>query len=78
MHTQRVLNTLTGRINEIRFAPCETTLLAPRDATCHAYTGDLDARVWYDARGAWVGLEFEGRDGSDITYRCTNCENKGT
>ena len=38
---------------------------APAGARCYQYSGDLDARVWYDADGRWVGLEFAGRMLSD-------------
>lgn len=67
-----VINTLTGRINrvDIRACPAGAVRTAAGDAArrCYDYTGDLRARVWYDAAGRWVGLEFEGRDGSTITY----------
>lgn len=63
-----VINTLTGRVNRVAIRPCTGAAAGRPDARCYDYTGDLEARVWYDARGRWVGLEFEGRDGSTITY----------
>jgi len=38
-------------------------------ARCVDYTGDLQARVWYDDTGRWRGLAFAGTDGSRIDYR---------
>ncbi len=42
-------------------------------ASCFDYTGELVARVWYDRDMRWVGLEFEGRDGSNIVLACRDC-----
>ncbi len=79
LEERRVLNTLTGNVNEVvildrgmeRIPVSGGVLMANR----FDYTGDLtDTSVWYDARGRWVGLQFKGRDGSLITYRCTSCE----
>jgi len=80
LESDRVINTLTGRINEVQLRECATpsavAALAPAlaDARCYDYTGDLTARVWYDSAGRWVGLHFKGRDGSDILYACRNCQ----
>ena len=73
-----VLNTLTGRVNEVRLAPCAPAPVGegPADARCYDYTGDLSARVWYDRDGRWVGLAFDGDDGSRLEYRCVNCGNR--
>jgi hypothetical protein len=42
-------------------------------ATRFTYDGELETTAWYDADGRWVGLAFEARDGSTITYRCMTC-----
>ncbi|MGE3332370.1 MAG: DUF6134 family protein [Rhodospirillaceae bacterium] len=75
---QRVLNTLTGKINHVAIQPegrdpveTERGTIA---ATRYRYTGDLDAEVWYDDAGRWVKLRFKGRDGSTIAYRCRSCQ----
>ncbi len=74
----RVLNTLTGRINEVRIVP-QGREAVPTErgrimATRYAYTGELDATVWYDDAGRWVKLRFLGRDGSPIEYVCRRCQ----
>lgn len=76
---EQVINTITGRINQVVLARCageksgaQHTAL-PADARCYEYTGDLSARVWYDAEQRWVGLMFKGSDGSEIVYRCRHC-----
>jgi len=72
-----VLNTITGGLNtvEVRPGPIErvATGTGPREARRFDYTGELVASVWYDARGRWVKLRFEGRDGTPVEYRCTEC-----
>ena len=72
-----VLNTLTGRLNRVTLTPCGGESLpvgnGTRAASCFDYTGDLQARVWYDAAGRWTGLQFAGRDGSPIRYTCRRC-----
>ena len=76
LDTRAVINTLTGRLNEVRITRCATPQPdgeGPPGAACYDYTGDLSARVWYDAQGHWVGLAFDGEDGSRFAYRCTNC-----
>lgn len=74
LETQAVLNTLTGRVNEVRLERCPpATTEGPSGADCYDYKGDLDARVWYDAAGRWVGLAFDGTDGSRFLYRCRGC-----
>ncbi len=74
----RVLNTLHGRINEVRIIPeareAVPTERGPIMATRYAYTGELDATVWYDDAGRWVKLRFAGRDGSLIEYACRRCQ----
>ncbi len=77
----RVINTLTGKLNRVTMTALgeETvpTGTGPRPATRYHYGGDLDADVWYDARGRWVRLSFPGRDGSRIDYTCLRCGGAG-
>lgn len=76
-HT-RVLNTLTGRINEVtierRGREDVSTERGAVMATRYAYAGDLETEVWYDDAGRWVKLRFSGRDGSVIEYACRRCQ----
>lgn len=70
LQTQAVINTLTGHLNKVTLVPCKAP--APDGspvAQCMDYTGDLQARVWYDDTGRWRGLAFAGTDGSAIDYR---------
>jgi len=76
LDSRSVINTLTGRVNAVRITRCSTPRPqgeGPAGASCYDYSGDLSARVWYDADGRWVGLAFDGEDGSRFEYRCTNC-----
>ena len=74
----RVLNTLTGRINNVSIEPRgRETVRTERGevvATRHVYSGELEAEVWYDDAGRWVKLRFKGRDGSTIEYVCRRCQ----
>jgi hypothetical protein len=74
----QVLNTLTGRINNVRIEPRGreevSTEWGDITATRYAYTGDLAAEVWYDDVGRWVKMRFKGRDGSVIEYVCRRCQ----
>jgi hypothetical protein len=80
--TQRqVLNTLTGRLNNVviqqgerEYVDTERGAVA---ATHYLYTGDLAAEVWYDDEGRWVKMRFKARDGSTIEYRCRACQGVG-
>ena len=76
---QKVINTLTGRINRVSIerGGVEVLSLPQGDikATRYDYNGDLrDTSVWYDREGRWVKLQFKAKDGSTIHYRCTTCE----
>ena len=76
LEARTVLNTLTGRINRVSIAQCATPQPGgegPAQGRCYEYHGDLRARVWYDRDNRWVGLAFDGEDGSRFEYRCTNC-----
>ena len=74
----RVLSTLTGRVNEVRIQPQgrETVATERGDlpATRYTYTGDLETEIWYDDAGRWVKMRFEGRDRSTIEYVCRRCQ----
>lgn len=78
INENRVLNTLTGRINRVDIKRLKTEIIdtenGPVSATRFAYTGDLDTEVWYDDTGRWVKMKFKGRDGSDIEYKCIKCQ----
>jgi len=77
----RVLNTLTGRVNRVTIRPVGretvTTELGDVPATRYAYTGELETEVWYDDAGRWVKMQFTGRDGSTIEYVCRRCQGGG-
>jgi hypothetical protein len=78
----QVLNTLTGGLNRVdivRAGP-ETLDLPGGKVRVqrYRYTGDLSLDAWYDDRGQWLGMRFEGRDGSEIRYLCANCAAKAS
>ena len=73
----RVLNTLTGGMNRVYIRP-HREAVPPSDRDLgevekYRYSGDLELDSWYDTSGRWIGMRFEGRDGSSIEYRCRNC-----
>jgi hypothetical protein len=74
----RVLNTLTGKINDVRIERRAREQVATERgqvaATHYAYTGDLNTEVWYDDLGRWVKMRFNGPDGSAIEYVCRRCQ----
>ena len=73
----RVLNTLSGKVNDIRLVPLGVESVPVGDKTLQAthyrYTGDITAESWYDAKGQWVKLRFPGKDGTLIDYVCEHC-----
>ncbi len=73
-----VLNTLTGRINQVRIdAAGQEPIMTEKGyvmATKYRYSGELENEVWYDGAGRWVKLAFKGRDGTPITYKCRRCQ----
>jgi hypothetical protein len=70
----RVLNTLTGRINRVSIEPHgDDETASDGDVNRYRYGGELELESWYDDSGRWLGMSFEGRDGSLIEYRCGNC-----
>ncbi|MAZ01643.1 MAG: hypothetical protein CMN56_00725 [Sneathiella sp.] len=78
LNQTQVLNTLTGRINDVQIVDGDRetvdTEKGPIQATRFAYTGDLENEVWYDDRGRWVKMRFKGTDGSIIDYVCRRCQ----
>ena len=76
---KRVLNTLTGKINQVKLINKGKERISIKDSTILAtrydYTGELkDTSVWYDSDGQWSKLEFKARDGSTIEYICNTCD----
>ena len=74
----RVLNTLTGKINQVKLIKRGKEIIPIKDgtilATRYDYTGELtDTSVWYDSNGRWSKLEFKARDGSTVEYICNTC-----
>lgn len=74
----QVLNTITGRVTDVRLVPKGTEAVETAhgvvEATRYQYEGGLDNQVWYDARGRWVKMRFPGPDGSSIELRCKQCK----
>lgn len=77
LEQDRVLNTLTGKINDITVHRLGRDALklssTTVDANRYRFTGDLRLHTWYDDGGRWLAMDFEARDGSVIEYRCRNC-----
>ena len=78
LSTSRVVNTLSGNLNNVEISPVSWELVpageGERRAMRFDYNGDLnDVSAWYDEQGRWVGLRFKGSDGSEITYECIRC-----
>jgi len=73
----RVINTLDGKIDQVKLVPegagPVATAAAPIRATHYLWTGDIKAETWYDAAGHWVKLRFNGKDGTPIDYLCVRC-----
>ena len=74
----QVLNTITGLVNEVSIRDDGLEEVSTErgmiNATKYSYTGQLETTVWYDQRGRWVKMEFSGKDGSTITYKCKKCQ----
>lgn len=75
--SDHVLNTITGRVANVRIVDqgIETVSMngESRPARRFAYSGELQNQVWYDERGRWVKMRFQGTDGSTIEYVCEAC-----
>ena len=80
LNQTRVLNTLTGRMNEVKITARALevvhTEIGSVQATRYVYSGDLDNEVWYDQQGRWVKMRFKARDNSVIDYICRRCQGK--
>ncbi len=78
VNSDRVVNTLTGKINHISVKPMgiETLLIGDTaiSANRYQYHGDLtQTEVWYDLNGRWVGLEFVDPQGVNMSFKCRSC-----
>ena len=73
LQAERVFNTLTGKASRIRVEKLGSKRFRTGSGMVQAqhfrYTGDVEAESWYDESGRWIGLRFQGRDDSTITYR---------
>ncbi len=80
--SDRVLNTITGRVASITIADMgESQVIIndkPASARHYVYSGDLNTEVWYDRNGRWVKMRFRADDGSSIEYVCRKCRRDGT
>ncbi|MCC9624700.1 DUF6134 family protein [Thalassospira sp. MA62] len=80
LQSHTVLNTITGRPNDVQIANRGKEMLRTTksriEATQFTYDGELKTTAWYDEHGRWVGLQFKARDGSTITYQCITCAAK--
>jgi hypothetical protein len=78
----RVLNTLTGLVNNVSINAREREVVQTErgrvEATRFSYSGDLETEVWYDDLGRWVKMKFASRDGSEINYVCRRCQGSKT
>ena len=68
-----VINTLTGDLNNVVILrknqerlTCGSRIFP---AQRYSYTGDFKTDVWYDEEKRWVGMQFEGSDGSFVDYK---------
>ena len=72
-----ILNTITGRVNEVHLTELSEAFVPTATGMARAdrfeLAGDLDLETWYDADGRWLGMRFQGEDGSTIEYRCRDC-----
>ena len=68
-----VINTLTGDLDKVVILPKDQKILTCGNhsflAQRYAYTGDFKTDVWYDKKKRWVGMQFEGSDGSVVDYK---------
>lgn len=75
--TERVLNTITGKVADVRIVDDGVDWVMVNGETYPArryhYTGDLRNTVWYDDDGRWVKMRFTAKDGSTIEYVCAQC-----
>ncbi len=73
----QILNTLTGKVNNVAITKTGEETVAVRGGTVRAsryvYDGELKIISWYDRRGRWVKMEFKAKDNSDMVYFCETC-----
>lgn len=72
LEANEVFNTLTGNISNVSIDLIGNETLQDNNdsisANRYRYTGDIQADVWYDDNHRWVKLQFQGEDGSVISY----------
>ena len=72
-----MINTLNGKVANVKIAEIESEQILAEGKTISAnryqYSGDVETTVWYDNAGRWVKMQFNGKDGSVIDYRCIEC-----
>lgn len=76
VEARRILNVVDGTLLDVRVgrvgdATVRTDAGAAIPATRWRVSGDLDIDLWYDRRGTWVGLSFDGR-GETVGYVLTS------
>lgn len=74
---KEILNTITGDLSAVTIEDMGKEPVPAEDgevfARRYVYSGGLEAEVWYDDAGRWVGLRFVADDGSRIVFRCRLC-----
>ena len=82
LDANRVLNTLTGEVNKVQIVSRGRYLIPTEQgeiiATKYAYSGEFETEVWYDDKGRWVKMRFDGKDGVPIDYICRRCQGPQT
>lgn len=78
LNAEAVLNTITGKTNQVEISQVGWEMVptesGERRAIHHKYDGELNnISSWYDEKWRWVGLNFQGKDGSVISYECNWC-----
>ena len=65
-----IINTQTGKLMRPTISRLGAGTIPGRQqqAWGFALRGDADLDIWYDATPRWVGLRFDGRDGTEIRY----------
>ena len=73
----KVINTLTGELSSVRITNLGREKIEAQGesvfATKYKYSGEIATLVWYSDSGNWVKMQFEGKDGSNIEYKCIEC-----
>ncbi|UTW54352.1 DUF6134 family protein [Kordiimonas sp. SCSIO 12610] len=64
-----LLNTVTGDIMPVEINPDSN------DEKRYLVRGKLNIDTFYNAKGDWLGMEFEHPKGGRIEFRCLDCEN---